>query len=85
MFKYLRKAMQEARKEKELDKKKKRLLSKDMDYQFLEEIILKINENPNLTVKVTLKDHTVLEVNAKPKKQAFVGGGANEVDFLEVR
>ena len=37
MFKYLRKAMREAKKEKELDKKKARLLAKDMDYQFLDQ------------------------------------------------
>lgn len=86
MFKYFRKAMQEAKKEKELDKKKARLLAKDMDYQFLEEIIQKINENPQLTVKITLKDHTELIVNTTPKRKNFyVGGGVNEIDFLEVK
>lgn len=86
MFKYFRKAMQEAKKEKELDKRKKRLLSRDMDYQFLEEIIQKINENPQLTIKITLKDHTELIVNTTPKrKNLYVGGGVNEIDFLEVK
>lgn len=86
MFKYLRKAMAEAKKEKELDKKKARLLAKDMDYQFLEEIIQKVNENPFLNVKITLKDHTILEVNTSPKrKNNYVGGGDSEIDFLEVK
>lgn len=86
MFKYLRKAMIEAKKEKEMDKKKARLLAKDMDFQFLEEIIQKVNENPQLTVKIMLKDHTELVVNTTPKRgNGLVGGGMNEVDYLEVK
>lgn len=86
MFKYFRKAMAEAKKEKELDRKKARLLAKDMDYQFLEEIIQRVNENPQLTVKITLKDHTELIVNTTPKRgSGFIGGGANELDYLEVK
>ena len=57
-----------------------------MDYQFLEEIIQKINENPQLTVKITLKDHTELVVNTTPKRgNGFIGGGSNEIDYLEVK
>ena len=86
MFKYFRKAMAEAKKEKELDKKKARLLAKDMDYQFLEEVVQKINENPHLTIKITLKDHTELLVNTTPKKaNSFVGGIESDIDFLEVK
>lgn len=86
MFKYFRKAMAEAKKEKELDRKKARLLAKDMDYQFLEEIIQRVNENPHLTVKITLKDHTELIVNTTPRRgNGFIGGGANELDYLEVK
>ncbi len=86
MFKYFRKAMAEAKKEKEMDKKKARLLAKDMDYQFLEEIIQRVNENPHLTVKITLKDHTELIVNTTPRRgNGFIGGGANELDYLEVK
>ena len=86
MFDYFRAAIREAKKEKEMDKKKARLLAKDMDYQFLEEIIQKINENPQLTVKITLKDHTELVVNTTPKRgNGFVGDGGNEIDFLEVK
>ncbi len=86
MFKYFRKAMREAKKDKDMDKRKARLLAKDMDYQFLEEIIQKVNENPQLTVKITLKDHTELVVNTTPKRRiGFVGGGSNEIDYLEVK
>ena len=40
--KYYKAAMEEAAKQRELDAKKARLLSKDMDYAFLEEIIQKM-------------------------------------------
>lgn len=85
MFYYLRKAMKDAKKEKELDKKKKRLLNANMDYQFLEEIIQRVNENPNLNVRIELKDHTILDVNTKPKKQALIGGSDSDIDFMEVK
>lgn len=84
MFYYLKKAMAEAKKEKELDRKKARLLAKDMDYQFLEEIIQKINENPHLTVKITLKDRTELVVNTTPVRKSVIGGTEADIDFLEV-
>jgi hypothetical protein len=83
MFDYLRAAMKEAKKQKEYDKKKARLLAKNMDYQFLEEIINKVNENPNLNVKITLADHTELNVCVKKQRSAtFVSDG---MDFEEVR
>jgi hypothetical protein len=86
MFDYFRAAMKEAKKQKEYDKRKARLLAKNMDYPFLEEIINKVNENPQLTVKITLKDHTELVVNTTPKREnGFVGGGSNEIDYLEVK
>lgn len=83
MFRYFRKAMREAKKEKEMDKRKARLLAKNMDYQFLEEIINKVNENPNLNVKITLADHTELNVCIKKQHNStFVSDG---MDFEEVR
>lgn len=78
MFDYLRMAMKEAKKQKEYDKRKARLLAKNMDYQFLEEIINKVNENPNLNVKITLSDHTELNVCIKKQHGAtFVSDGMN--------
>lgn len=83
MFDYYRAAMKEAKKQKEYDKRKARLLAKNMDYQFLEEIINKVNENPNLNVKITLADHTELNVCIKKQhNSAFVSDG---MDFEEVR
>lgn len=83
MFDYFRAAMKEAKKQKEYDKRKARLLAKNMDYQFLEEIINKVNENPNLNVKITLADHTELNVCInKQHNSTFVSDG---MDFEEVR
>lgn len=83
MFDYFRAAIKEAKKQKEYDKRKARLLAKNMDYQFLEEIINKVNENPNLNVKITLADHTELNVCIKKRHNlTFVSDG---MDFEEVR
>lgn len=83
MFDYFKAAMKEAKKQKEYDKRKARLLAKNMDYQFLEEIINKVNENPNLNVKITLADHTELYVCIKKNHNStFVSDG---MDFEEVR
>ena len=74
MFNYLRMAMKDAKRMKELDKQKKRLLSKDMDFQFLEEIIQRVNDNPKLNIKIVLKDQTTLFVNTyKKPENVFVG------------
>lgn len=84
--KYIEEAIESANRQRELDKKKARLLNKDMDFAFLEEIIQKMNENPQLVVKITLKDGTVLDVCTKPKRNPL-----SEImetptdDFLEVR
>lgn len=83
MFDYFRAAMKEAKKQKEYDKRKAHLLAKNMDYQFLEEIINKVNENPNLNVKITLADHTELNVCIKKNHNStFVSDG---MEFEEVR
>ena len=82
--KYYKAAMEEAAKQRELDAKKARLLSKDMDYAFLEEIIQKMNENPLLQVRITLKDGTVLDCNTKPKKNPLMYLEPTE-EVLEVR
>lgn len=82
--KYYKAAMEEAAKQRAEDAKKARLLSKDMDYAFLEEIIQKMNENPLLQVKIILKDGTVLECNTKPKKNPLMYLEPQE-EILEVR
>lgn len=70
--KYYKAAMEEAAKQRALDAKKARLLSKDMDYAFFEEVIQKINENPLLRVKITLTDGTVLDCDTRPKNNPLM-------------
>ena len=82
--KYYTAAMEEAAKQRALDAKKARLLSKDMDYAFLEEIIQKMNENPLLQVRITLTDGTVLDCNTRPKKNPLMYLEPTE-EVLEVK
>lgn len=84
MFEYYKMARQIVLKQKEEDMKKARLLKKDMDYAFLEELVQKVNENPLLRVRVTLKDGTVLDINTKPKNNPIQYLEPQE-DFLEVK
>lgn len=81
------KEVYELTKKEELEEQKKaRLLEAKMDYQFLEELIQKCNENPLLRVRVTLKDGTVLDVNTAPKKKSMnYVGNFEEENFIEVR
>jgi hypothetical protein len=78
--------MEQAKKRREEEKMKERLLSRDMDYAFLEELVQKMNENPLLRIKITLNDGTTIDLNTAPKKKP----GYEEVlvpheDYLEVR
>lgn len=83
-FSYLKQAWNEAKKQRAIDKQKQRLLSKNMDYAFLEQIIQKMNENPELQVKITLNDGTVLDCNTKPKRKAIPIIEPQE-QFIEVK
>ncbi len=76
--------MKEAKKQKEEDQMKARLLNKDMDFAYLERIVQKMNENPLLRVKITLKDGTTLDLNTTPKKNGFELTEPIE-DFQEVK
>lgn len=77
--------MIEAKKQKEEDKMKARLLDRNMDYAYLEHIVQKMNENPLLRVKITMKDGTTLDLNTTPKKNGsdFVTEPVEQ--FQEVR
>jgi hypothetical protein len=84
--KYYKEAMEQAKKRREEEKMKERLLSRDMDYAFLEELVQKMNENPLLRIKVTLNDGTTIDLNTAPKKKAgFDNILEPHEDFLEVR
>ena len=82
-FKILKKSYEEFKKFQLEEKKKEALLNEKMNYQFLEELVQKCNENPQLKIKITLRDGTILDVNTTPKrKQNYIG--TQEENFLEV-
>lgn len=84
MFDYFKEALKITKQKKMQDKKRHELLNKDMDYAFLEHLIQKINENPQLHVRVTLKDGTILDCNTTPKKRNSIIGESYE-DYIEVK
>lgn len=72
IFKLFREAFKEAMKRQAEEKMKARFLSKSIDYAYLEEIVEKVNENPNLRFTITLKDGTQMEINTQPKKKQIM-------------
>ena len=58
----LRYAIRQYKKQKQLLKQKRKLLSSNTDMSFLEEIVKRVNDNPHLKVTITLKDGTVLQL-----------------------
>lgn len=54
----------------EKERLRQTLITHNTDFALLEEFINDVNNNPDLIVKMTLKDGTVLELsNRKPKRQ----------------
>lgn len=82
---YYKEAMKEAARKREEDKMKERLLSKEMDFAFLEQIIQKMNENPLLKVKITLKDGTNIDLNTTPQKKPGIEEIVPHEENWEVR
>ena len=86
MFKYWKIAREQVKKMKEEDKAKQRMLEANMDYAYLEELIQKINDNPMLHIKVTLKDGTTLDLDTTPKTDnSNITYGQPHTAFIEVK
>lgn len=83
-FSYLKQAWNEAKKQRAIDKQKQRLLDKEMDYAYLEELIQKMNENPKLRIVITLTDGTKLDLNTTPKYNPLDYVQPTE-EYMEVR
>lgn len=77
-------ARAEVQKQMEWELKKETLLSANTDFAALEEFIQKVNENPLLRIRITLKDGTVYDIDTKPKLNPIQYLEAHE-DFLEVK
>jgi hypothetical protein len=68
------------------DKQRKRLINTDLDYSYLQWMLDKAEENPDLMIRVTLKDGKKIEMLSKKKKNAtsifdYING---EDDVLEI-
>ena len=51
------------------DREKARLLDCNLDYNYLQELINKINKNPDLNVTIKTKDGATIHINAIPKQE----------------
>lgn len=68
------------------DKQRKRLINTDLDYSYLQWMLDKAEENPDLMIRVTLKDGKKIEMLSKKKKNNtsifdYING---EDDVLEI-
>lgn len=83
-FGYLKAAWNEAKEQRKKDKLKQRLLDKEMDYAYLEELVQKMNENPKLRIVITLTDGTKIDLNTTPKYNPLDYIAPSE-EYMEVR
>lgn len=66
------------------DREKARLLDCNLDYNYLQEIINKINKNPDLNVTIKTKDGATIHINAIPKQEDKDDLAAFKELFVEV-
>lgn len=85
MFKYLKWALEEARRMKAVDREKSRLLEKNMDFAYLEQLIQKINENPLLRVRITMRDGTHVDLNTTPRAKSNIEYLVPREEYIEVK
>ena len=69
----IKECMEYYKNRKREEKAKKRLLSRDMDYNFLEQCVQKVNENPNLKIHIKLNDGTDLDVYTYKRSKVTYG------------
>ena len=67
------------------DKKKKELVGKNMDYQFIQVLLDKINDNPNITVSIHLKDGTIINMGTKHTNHTTIDSYDGEPSEIEIR
>ena len=69
------------------EKKKKELLDKKLDYDFLQTLINKCDENPDLSITVYLKDGNKIVIQTKKKSRAYEYDydGEPSINEMEVR
>lgn len=89
-FEAFRMARNEYKKQKNLQKQKKKLLSAKSDFTLLEELIKQCNRNENLRVSITLNDGTQLNLSTvfKPQKRTvsdLISAVTTEGDEIYIR
>lgn len=70
------------------DKKKQELLNKEIDYNFLQTLINKCNDNPDLVITVYLKSGDKMVLQTKYKENNYSGityDGEPSINEMEIR
>ena len=69
------------------EKKKQELLNKNIDYNFLQTLINKTNENPDLVITIYFKsgDKMILQSQFKEDRAIDYYNGSPSINELEVR
>lgn len=77
----LKEAVQFYKERKLEENQKKRLIRRNMDFNLLEQLIQKVNENPELRVEVRIADGTTLLLKTyhKPETHELINGNIYEV------
>ncbi|MCQ2587939.1 MAG: hypothetical protein MJ174_07475 [Treponema sp.] len=77
----LRQAREYYKELKAEDKNKKKLLSSKSDFNMLEQLIQKVNDNPNLRIEVFLNDGTrlILKNYVKKETSQLINGDYEEI------
>ena len=69
------------------EKKKQELLNTNIDYNFLQSLINKVNENPDLVITIYFKsgDKMILQSQFKEDKATDYYNGSPSINELEVK
>lgn len=67
------------------DKKKRELLNKEIDYNFLQDLINKCNENPDLAVTIYFKSGDRMTLQTKHRVADSSYDGEPSINELEIK
>lgn len=69
------------------EKKKRELLNRNMDYDFLQTLINKCDDNPDLAITVYLKDGSKVVIQTKKNNRSYIPDydGEPSVNEMEIR
>lgn len=65
------------------EKEKQRLINSKTNFNMLEQLVQKVNENPNLKIRVLIADGTILELSAYNRKTQTISGLINGVETIQ--